>query len=231
MKKVKLQVLIMSGISLLIPFSVVNCQSFNFQLLSDTVEYEVPGGLDIHLEGNIINTGSIDLEIDIIRAENNLPLNWQSYMCTDVCQSTATDSTRLYLPAGQTQLFTFSFIISTLPDTGNGLIRFKNVTDVSNNFTQRLYGIATPFAGVNTVNLLDADIQLYPNPVVDKLIIKTGKMISALALYTMEGKSILSINNINSFLYTIDMSCFPTGIYFVKVFDQNGKMTSKKLIK
>ena len=214
----------------LAPLSIANCQSFTFQMVSDTVDYEFPGGSDIVLTGNMVNTGLTDLNIDIIRAENNLPLNWQSYLCTNVCENPPTDSILFFLGAGQSQLFHFSFIISTLPDTGDALVHFKNVTDTSNHFSQRFYGIATPFAGINDVTQ-GANVQLYPNPVNDKLWISTNNLLSKLEVYNMTGENIFSVNTPNSNNFSIDMSNFQTGTYFVRAIDINGKVINKKICK
>lgn len=83
----------------------------------------------------------------------------------------------------------------------------------------------SPGYGVNTVSVADVaanDIKLYPNPVNNVLRIAANGAVRAVVT-TVEGKALFSGDNVTS----VDFSSFPSGIYIVTVYGQDGQ---RKLI-
>ena len=84
----------------------------------------------------------------------------------------------------------------------------------------------TEVLGINESLL--SEISIFPNPVSDQLQIRSEKMnISSLAVTDVLGSILFSENNINSEVYSIDVSHFSRGIYFLIIDNQ----LAKKIIK
>ena len=205
-----------------------NAQSFIFQFISDTVSFGLPGGNDIVVKGNIINTGTVDVEVDIIRKENNLPSGWTSYMCTDVCMNPPIDSSRLYLSAGLTQLFKLSFSTTNVLDTANCLIKFKNVS-TNNSIQKRMWGITNPNAGLKEYSKTANRISVYPIPAADRIFIPSAIKVKEMRILNSQAMIIQmqSINE-NSELIIENLSA---GLYFISSIDEKGIVWTGKFIK
>ena len=84
----------------------------------------------------------------------------------------------------------------------------------------------TEVLGINESQL--SEISIFPNPVSDQLQIRSEKMnISSLAITDVLGTILFTENNINSDMYSIDISHFSRGIYFLIIDNQ----LAKKIIK
>ncbi len=70
------------------------------------------------------------------------------------------------------------------------------------------------------------DLKLFPNPVLDQLTIEATVSIDQLTIYNSLGAIVGTFNN----TYSIDLSPFNSGIYFVQITSQN-KTATKKIIK
>ena len=73
------------------------------------------------------------------------------------------------------------------------------------------------------------EIQIYPNPVVDKLFynLTDGTAIKNFYLRDVNGRKIYSVNSFNQ--NYIDVKSIPTGIYF-GYFGLNSKLVIKKIV-
>jgi Arylsulfotransferase (ASST)/Secretion system C-terminal sorting domain len=71
------------------------------------------------------------------------------------------------------------------------------------------------------------EILLFPNPVADKITIKTNSQNFQIKLYNHLGQLMLSAINMSS----IDVSHLSSGIYYVKIFSEKDKIHSIKIIK
>jgi hypothetical protein len=67
---------------------------------------------------------------------------------------------------------------------------------------------------------------LFPNPAENKISIKLNSAISKIEILDSKGQLILLQKD-----NLIDISNLPSGIYFVKVFTENGKLFSSKFVK
>lgn len=175
-------------------------------LMQNTSEY-VPATLQ--------NDFTQDIELDIIRVQNNLPSGWVSGLCVDVCQTTIVDSIRITVPAGQSKEFKmyFALIIPELPpDTAHTEILFRNVDSqkkVSLDFYAML--LATGIYESNTEN----PIKIYPNPVLCSQNIKiSGFFNETIFIYDITGRIVMETILINENLF-ISPEIFSSGIYFI----------------
>ena len=78
------------------------------------------------------------------------------------------------------------------------------------------------------------DFSIYPNPVQDKLIIKSSSSISSIlktTIYSIQGKQMISENlKIENEVF-IDVSHLSSGMYFINVKNEIGATTTQKFVK
>ncbi|MEM7297799.1 MAG: T9SS type A sorting domain-containing protein [Bacteroidota bacterium] len=90
-----------------------------------------------------------------------------------------------------------------------------------------------PYAVPTTVlSVEDSDeieIEVFPNPFVDRLTIRSASSLlgSSFKLYSLEGKAILSQENMNGTQVTIDMSHVPVGNYIYEFVSNSGKQAGR----
>lgn len=72
-----------------------------------------------------------------------------------------------------------------------------------------------------TENHFPKPITIYPNPADSAVTIKSENIIETVQLTTMDGRVAVLFNNVNSPLFTFDISTFPAGIYAVKITSSN----------
>ena len=74
-------------------------------------------------------------------------------------------------------------------------------------------------------------ISIFPNPAKEKITIKTNfKEHYHVNIYSFSGKLVSSHKEIMSKKYTINTSELNSGIYFIQVISQKGKIFTKKII-
>lgn len=117
----------------------------------------------------------------------------------------------------------------------NGLsyiaIRYRNTNCSSKWLTVSFDNIAISgnTVGINELDISSDQVNIYPNPTTGKVIIDSKHSINSIEIYNLLGENIYSNSKFN--LQTsneIDLSNFPKGIYFVKIYD--GTKTYKKKI-
>ena len=80
---------------------------------------------------------------------------------------------------------------------------------------------------------LGHQIEIFPNPVIDQVVIKTDNPFNHFSVYSLSGQQLDAFNlqSCLSHQQTIDLSQYPKGIYFIKVVLDNGNILTKKIIK
>ena len=72
---------------------------------------------------------------------------------------------------------------------------------------------------------------IYPNPVKDYINIESKEIISKIEVLDIEGRLLISKENINNINYTTNLNSLSKGVYLLKVIYKNGKIASYKLLK
>lgn len=76
-----------------------------------------------------------------------------------------------------------------------------------------------------------SDIVVFPNPAQNTAVIRSiGRDIGAIRIINVIGKSVLSIENINTNQISIDVANFSSGIYLIQILKENEKATTAKLV-
>jgi len=73
---------------------------------------------------------------------------------------------------------------------------------------------------------------MYPNPVVDRLIIRSkhNETIINVNIFDVLGRIILTKNNINTYQHSLNISTIPSGSYFIQITTTKGRIFTSKLV-
>ena len=72
-------------------------------------------------------------------------------------------------------------------------------------------------------------IKLFPNPAISFIIVQSKEMIKSITMFSTNGNTIKSINNVNNNMYKINISNLAKGNYLLNIQGQNTKATKKVL--
>lgn len=80
---------------------------------------------------------------------------------------------------------------------------------------------------------VEANILYYPNPVAQTLFIRnlSGILIEGIALYDAFGRPVRHLQNVNTDRTEIDLSNLPAGLYLLSLFDSEGRISTRQIIK
>ena len=107
--------------------------------------------------------------------------------------------------------------------TQEGDETYQAATPVVRSFTVNL---AT---GMNTAGIAGSDIVLAPNPANDYVsVIAEGTSIAKVELYALHG-SLLEVYPAASDVVNLDVRSLTPGMYLIRVYDENGKVTMHRL--
>ena len=198
--------------------------SFDFTMVSSSASITDVPGTTMLIEGRFTNNSGDPVIIDVNRVENNVPMDWGSSICVDVCLPPTTSYTNFQLDDGQTQSYHMYFYTGSLPDSGNVLMSFSNQTDPTNKFNVRFYGYTDPaFVGLNEL-VSESTQLLYPNPVQAGSAVQVIKRESIMIeFYDVTGKLVHTVDNSDAPI-NISEDHFTAGVYLYKI-SQNGVST------
>jgi len=121
-----------------------------------------------------------------------------------------------------------SFDTGTLPINNLGHIFTHKFTLIGDtNYICNVHGSMTGKITVQVLSIEDEEknkLEIYPNPVTNKLFIKGPSKISKITITSILGKKILE-KQTNDTSMDIDMSVFRNGSYFIKIESNNSKQT------
>jgi hypothetical protein len=115
--------------------------------------------------------GPDDVLVRMVKMNTDLPSDWSSSLCADICYLPHIDTALVTLTPGDTLHFYYYFYTGASADTGYARIGFRNENDVDNRFDRRFWGIAqAPNAVPGTLGV--PVLKGYPNPVRDRLMVE-----------------------------------------------------------
>ncbi len=111
----------------------------------------------------------------------------------------------------------------------NKNIVWKNGVELYDMGSQVVNAICLPSSATTAVENIEIqnpqNLQVYPNPVKDKLFIQSETGISKFEIYDITGKQILTGNMAN--VKSINISALPTGVYVLKIGNYSGKFVKE----
>ncbi len=208
----------------------------------DTIEYRAPStmaGAEIVTYSNLYNNTANSISMRVTREKNVMTdaPNWESAFCMDVCYLKTTDSVNYTFNPYDTVHFSFHFYIELEPgpDSACAIMRWRDVNNSSNSFTQRFHGITQTGFSVNELNAHLANVSIHPMPVVSgstfSMAVSNVQTKGALSLvvYDLFGRVVNTtpslIEGIN--LMSLDL---PAGVYSYALVSGSTVLNSGKLV-
>ena len=157
-------------ILILFQFSIVNAQDFTIDVLHTEIMDTL--GSEIIFEITLINNSSAEMSVSIIRTTNNLPDNWSSSLCFDLCypphlDSISTTPTYGSFPLSPGESRESSLHVYPLLNDGTAEfdLKFVNDSNTSENYNVDLVA-STILISVKDDEFPDeySLLQNYPNP-------------------------------------------------------------------
>lgn len=233
----------------LILYNISYAQSFSFTPLgSSTVNYPyIPDSTQIvKLQGIVRSNSSSPVNFRFARVLNNLPANWESQMCYDLCYAPFIDT--ISLPSDPPYIIspnhtdTLFYIDFLCVGQGRGTANVKMYnTDNPSEFVMINFVVQIGDVGIHTVSY-NADnyslSQNYPNPFnpVTQIVFSIAKSDAVtLKVYDILGKEaavLLNNEKMNAGRYKIDFdgSRLTSGIYYYSILSDNFYDTKKMIL-
>lgn len=226
-----------------------NAQNFSFTPLgSASVNYPyIPDSTQVvKLQGIVRNTSSSPVNFRFARIYNNLPANWETQMCYDLCYAPFIDTISLTSdpPYNITPNHTDTLFYIDFTCSGQGLgtanVKMYN-TDNPSEFVMISFNVRIGDVGIQTITSGADNYSLsqnFPNPFNPSTQINfsiSKSDIVTLKVFDILGKEVaVLLNNerINSGKYKIDFdgSRLSSGIYYYSIFSNNFYDTKKMTI-
>jgi hypothetical protein len=121
-----------------------------------------------------------------------------------------------------------------IPKQAGGEIIYFSIIAEDNESLQTVYDESYDISESNgIVNLKNNSIRVYPNPTSGSLSVEfvESGFINTIDLYNMIGERVLGISNLSTDKYTVELSGFPAGIYFLKINDSENSLVRKIMLK
>lgn len=84
---------------------------------------------------------------------------------------------------------------------------------------------------LNIIEEKNISLNLFPNPVEDKITLQAEKMITAVSVFSTLGKRVANIADNSQNSLQLDLSALPQGVYHVQIRLVNGVIVRKKVVK
>ena len=168
----------------------------------------------------VSNPGTADIVIFINRIVKNLPPGWTSCFCYPMCVAPLLDTLTWTIPAGTSVDISPNFQTTITPGFGIVRVELLNLTSGSVADTITFTG-STMSTGITEIK---KDIQIFPNPVNDKLFIESSDAFPiTVSIFDSTGKLVYHSDN-NS--REISFANFPDGNYNVRLLN-DGQVIEK----
>ncbi|KAF0191907.1 MAG: hypothetical protein FD166_3755, partial [Bacteroidetes bacterium] len=120
--------------------------------------------------------------------------------------------------------------VSLSPYVGqNVILAFATTCDFGNNIYFDDITLTNPTIGINE-NSQELSVSIYPNPASEFVTVSGELNNSAISVYSMMGTEVANIRNNGSTTIDINISEYPSGIYFVQVKTETGTAVRKIVV-
>lgn len=93
----------------------------------------------------------------------------------------------------------------------------------------RMASDVSEYVSVNETE--EAIARIYPNPTASSVQIDLNRAVKEITLYNMLGEAIHTISAKQSLKYQLDLSSYPSGIYFIAIKDDQSRIQTKRVVK
>ena len=225
----------------------------NFEIVVPEQHTSVNLGDEAVFDILLINTGSENLTMYIVRTENNIPSDWTTSLCVAFCFSPNVDSvatTRDFggspIAPGDTAEVSLHFFTGENPDSGNVKLKIGDVDNPSQ-FEMYDFHVSTYLADVDESNNVSDFVlyQNYPNPFnpttnITYVIARSEATPQSAALqvqlkvYDALGREVATLVNAKQtpgkYSVQFDATELPSGIYYYTLRAGNFVQTKKMIL-
>lgn len=211
-----------------------NATAQSFSVAQDTVYSFTSGKVDVH--NTINNLISSDLSLNWRLTNVVLPGGWSidgvcdNNLCyTDVSNLQMSSKTTNPISGSGNMDFKVQYDGTAAPNNTAAIVT-ASFTDPSSFTTKSASFIATKVAtGVISVTKTDDNVVIYPNPAKDDLnILFDGNSgVKNIAVYNLIGK-VVNVYKVNGSSAKLNVSSIPSGIYFVRLLDTQGRIVATR---
>lgn len=135
-----------------------------------------------------------------------------------------------YTDVDEWQLMSFTFE-GVSPIYDRATIFFDFGSDEAGNFWYFDQFIGPEGYEGNSVESVDRQNRIFPNPCVDQLSIKSTTRLTDVNLFNMAGQNVLSKTDVNRLSLDLKTARLNKGVYMVQTKDVNGRVSTAKIIK
>jgi hypothetical protein len=210
--------------------AVPNNGNFAFNLEKDSTIIG-PAGSHLSINGTIRNLSSTaSVTVQIMKIQKNLPVRWETALCTDICLTSNVDTTWATIAPSDTQSFTFHFYTDTVQGTANTTVGFLNTVNSNNKMKQTFY--ATTYG--TDINNLDKNqtIHVYPNPAIEVIFVDFNAAIEAqIDIADLQGRIMMNYPMKKwNFRNKLNISELNNGVYYLRITTSEGRINKKIVI-
>lgn len=209
----------------------------------DTVRNSVYGDAwKIH--NDVLNTSSIQNDSITISwkvISNDFPNSWKSSNYTGICDnmnctsgipSSSTTQTGTKFAPGTKMDFYMTMVPDSFVENGTHYVTIEMSSDGFANKKTMTFAVSKFATGVSTVNKVSDAVSMYPNPASNELnvIFSETAGIKNIAIYNLIGKPVMVYKVTASNSAKLNIESIPSGVYFVRLIDGQGRITAIKKI-
>jgi hypothetical protein len=210
--------------------------SFTFNYTDNNTSQGIPGDV-ILVYGELVNNTDWPVDIEFERVQNNIPIDWESSLCADVCLPSWVNTGEIYIPAGGTQPFAMYFYTSSMPQSGQTRVRFTNKNDANNEFLADFFCTTEDEeTGIIQPEEQPLEFILWPNPARDVVYIQFKDLSApvSISIFSATGKAVFKSDFLNKdsngrVKISLSKNDIGNGIYFITV-AEGQKLRTKKLV-
>ncbi len=216
-------------------FATASAQMLNAEEETAHVNVIMDGGNYFELI-YFTNSSSTNMEVEWERISNDLPAGWLSFVCIDggSCYPPSTNGSTAnenwVIPAGESRWLEVQMRATeaegAVPGTGTVVLEMRDKNN-PNNADQATW-VGTAFS-TPTDDIEVDDVKVYPNPASDFIKISNAGGIETIEIYNLIGKKVKNFTGISDD-DTYDISGLPTGMYLIRMLDEDGELLITKRI-
>jgi hypothetical protein len=196
---------------------------FSIRLLGKDTVLGLPGST-ISLTEELVNETNSDVVLEVNRINSNLPDDWETSICADVCYNSQVSSAFLRILPHSVQEFKIYFYSGKNPGKGYITLQFSNKNLPENGMIQRIFAETSSTLGLANPESDDYSIRLYPLPARDKLSIATSIPYSGIRIVNITGSTVGEFRNADEY----PISMLSNGLYFIQLLSTENRIVGSQ---
>jgi len=186
---------------------------------------EGDAGGSYEVGGYVRNLTDSLLTVSAVRVQNELPVNWSTSICFDICVSPEQDTVTSVINAGDSLQFTLTFNTDTTAGTGNARLMFFAWGPTDTLFQD--FAVTTVPVGIERTGNIVRSLRLlgnYPNPFNPQTIINyelRNTNFVKLDVYNVQGQKIVTLvkgkQGAGAHSVMFDAAGLPSGTYIYRL--------------